>query len=90
MQSLVRMVQDRETENTEDEEECKKATSEALQKQWRNKAVVDTYEPGSTFKMFTAAMALEENVVKLDDVFVCGGSKRVGDFDISCWKSGGH
>ena len=79
-----------EIEEIEDEDERKEAVSLALQKQWRNKAVVDTYEPGSVFKMFTAAMALEENVVKLDDVFFCGGSKHVGEYDISCWKSSGH
>jgi len=62
----------------------------SLQKQWRNKAVSDTYEPGSTFKIFTMAMALEEKTNKLDDMFYCSGSKRVGDRTIRCWKAGGH
>ena len=48
--------------------------TEARQKMWRNKAVVDAYEPGSTFKSFVTAMALEENVVTLNDPFVCNGS----------------
>lgn len=63
---------------------------EALRRMWRNKAVVDSYEPGSTFKIFTTAMALEENVVKLDDTFHCSGSKKVASHNIRCWKSGGH
>ncbi len=63
---------------------------EELRKIWRNKAVVDSYEPGSTFKIFTSAMALEENVVKLNDTFYCGGSVRVANHNIRCWKSGGH
>lgn len=67
-----------------------KRKDEEVHKAWRNKAVVDTYEPGSTFKIFTSAMALEENVVKLDDKFFCSGSKQVGNFNISCWKHGGH
>ena len=60
-------------------------------KLWRNKAVCDTYEPGSTFKSITAAMALECNVVNpVTDTFYCTGSKRVSKFNISCHKRGGH
>ena len=44
---------------------------------WRNKAVSDTYEPGSTFKIITLAMALEEGAVDLDSQFYCGGSVTV-------------
>lgn len=64
--------------------------SEILAKTWRNKAVADTYEPGSTFKIFTSAMALDENVVTLDSVFNCNGSKNVAGTNIRCWKHGGH
>lgn len=71
-------------------EEKSKAISDILNKQWRNKAVVDTYEPGSTFKSFVASMALEENVVSLNEVFFCSGSHKVGDKSINCWKTGGH
>ena len=46
----------------------------AQQKQWRNKALSDTYEPGSTFKIITLAMALEEGVVSESSSFYCGGS----------------
>jgi len=67
-----------------------KRKDEEVRKAWRNKAVVDSYEPGSTFKIFTSAMALEENVVELEDKFTCTGSKRVGNFNIGCWKHGGH
>ena len=76
-------------ESLEGEEKSAKR-NESLQQMWRNKAVVDAYEPGSTFKIFTSAMALEEKVIKLDDKFYCSGSKKVGPHDISCWKAGGH
>lgn len=71
-------------------DEKKNKQNEALQKMWRNKAVVDCYEPGSTFKIITASMALEENVVKDSDRFTCTGSKKVGPFNISCHKHAGH
>lgn len=74
---------------TEGEERNKKY-SEELERMWRNKAVVDTYEPGSTFKIFTSAMALEENLVSDKDTFYCSGSTRVGNYNIRCWKAGGH
>ncbi len=64
--------------------------TEEVYKMWRNKAVVDSYEPGSTFKSITACMALEEGVVSLNEVFNCSGSMRVADTNISCWKTGGH
>jgi stage V sporulation protein D (sporulation-specific penicillin-binding protein) len=43
---------------------------------WRNKAVSDTYEPGSTFKIFTSAIALEENLVTTNSSFYCNGAKN--------------
>ena len=72
------------------ETEQAKAKGEALQKMWRNKAVSDTYEPGSTFKIIVAAAALEEKTVSLEDKFNCAGSLRVGGYNIRCWKPGGH
>lgn len=54
---------------------------------WRNPAVSDTYEPGSTFKLITSAAGLEEGVVKQDDKFVCKGSVTVGGQKLKCWKS---
>ncbi len=71
-------------------DEYDKAYSERLNKLWRNKAVVDSYEPGSTFKPFTAAMALEENLVSTNEFFSCSGGLQVNDYYIRCWKSGGH
>ncbi|MDD3766725.1 MAG: stage V sporulation protein D [Eubacteriales bacterium] len=71
-------------------EEKQKRQQQVWQKMWRNKAVVDSYEPGSTFKVFTSAMALEENAVKLDDRFYCSGSVQVATHRIRCWKHGGH
>ena len=71
-------------------DERKKLYNDEINKQWRNKAVVDSYEPGSTFKTFTAAMALEEGVVSLNEVFHCGGSLNVAGTNIGCWKNGGH
>lgn len=56
----------------------------------RNKAVVDSYEPGSTFKIAVASMALEENVVGLNDHFYCSGSIKVADRTISCANRNGH
>lgn len=66
------------------------AYGQILLKMRRNKAVVDSYEPGSTFKTVTASAALEEDVVKLDDSFVCTGSKVVKDRTIHCSNREGH
>ncbi len=70
--------------------ERNEAYSAELNKLWRNKAVVDAYEPGSTFKIFTSAMAIEENVITSNELFYCSGSKHVANYNINCWKHGGH
>lgn len=75
---------------TETEEEYDKAYSAAITKMWRNKAVVDSYEPGSTFKTLVAASALENGVAKVSDSFVCTGVRHVANRDIHCWKREGH
>jgi len=64
----------------------------AQQRQWRNKALSDTYEPGSTFKIITLAMALEESRVSDRDSFYCPGSVNVTGrtSPIRCWKTTGH
>lgn len=54
---------------------------------WRNKAVSNTYEPGSTFKLINAAIALEENIVDTDTkVFTCKGYEEFTDTKINCWR----
>ncbi len=63
---------------------------QARSKMWRDKAVSDTYEPGSTFKIITAAAALEENIVDENSNFFCGGFKQVADRKISCANTVGH
>ena len=62
---------------------------ELLNRMWRNPCISDTYEPGSTFKIITAA-ALEEGVVSLTDQFYCPGYKLVEDRRIRCAKTSGH
>lgn len=72
------------------EKEREKAEGEALSAMWRNKAVADTYMPGSVFKMCTASMALEEGKVNDETNFSCGGSYVVDDKTIHCTALGGH
>lgn len=67
-----------------------KELNEKLNDMWRNGCVCDTYEPGSTFKVFTATAAYEQGVVKLTDTFNCPGYKIVGDRRIRCHKTTGH
>lgn len=63
-----------------------------LYSMWRNRAVLDTYEPGSTFKVLTAAIGLEENVVETDteNDFFCSGYEEVADRKIKCTATSGH
>ena len=63
---------------------------ELLNRMWRNPCISDTYEPGSTFKIITAAAALEEGVVSLTDQFYCPVYKLVEDRRIRCAKTSGH
>lgn len=62
----------------------------ALNQMWRNGCLNDTYEPGSTFKIITAAAGLEEGVVSLEDTFSCPGFRIVEDRRIRCHKTTGH
>ena len=57
---------------------------------WRNTCINDTYEPGSTFKIITAAAGLESGAVTLEDRFSCPGFRVVEDRRIRCHKAGGH
>ena len=61
-----------------------------LFEQSKMKAVTDTYEPGSTFKILTIAAALEEGVTNLNDHFYCPGYRIVDGQRIKCWRSIGH
>ena len=72
------------------EEEIIENATDLRNKQWRSKAINDTYEPGSTFKTLTLAMALEENVVDMNTGFYCGGNMTVEGQKIWCSKRTGH
>lgn len=71
-------------------DEQAKAITQARNDQWRNSAVSDTYEPGSVFKIITAAAALEEGTVHVDDMFECKGYVRVAGNTIRCSHREGH
>ena len=73
-----------------DEEEKEKKENELLNRQWRNKAVSDTYEPGSVFKIVTASIALEENLINESSTFYCSGSTTVAGQHYNCHKLQGH
>ena len=73
-----------------DSEEYSAAYKAAYDAQMRNKALSDTYEPGSTFKPLTVAMALEQGIISLDDHYYCGGSYTVAGRSIACSKRTGH
>lgn len=86
-------AKDGETEEAPKEEETKSGEElkqEKLNGMWRNGCINDTYEPGSTFKVITAAAALETNSVTLSDTFNCPGFIIVDDRRIRCHKVGGH
>ena len=65
-----------------------KEKTESLQGMWRNKAISDTYEPGSVFKLITASGALEEGITDTDNPgeFACTGSITVAGARIKCWR----
>ncbi|MBQ2826677.1 MAG: PASTA domain-containing protein [Clostridia bacterium] len=73
-------------------EEYQKRYSEMLYNVWNNKTITDRYEPGSTFKIITAAAALEEKAVSVDDTFYCSGAYYVEGYPdpIHCHRLVGH
>ncbi|MBR4014867.1 MAG: PASTA domain-containing protein, partial [Anaerotignum sp.] len=60
--------------------------NDLLNKMWRNTAINDTYEPGSTFKIITSSAGLEEGVVTPESSFYCRGFHIAGDRQIKCWR----
>lgn len=73
-----------------DSQEYSELKTSLLLNTWSNKAMTEAYVPGSTFKIITAAMALEEGVVQTDDHFNCPGYYMVGSTKIRCHKTTGH
>ena len=73
-----------------DGKEYDEAKTAVLLDMWRNRAIGDPYEPGSTFKIVTAAIALEENLIKENDSFYCPGHYKVANETIHCWRHAGH
>lgn len=74
----------------DESDEYLKALQNAQMEQWRNSAVSDTYEPGSTFKTVVLAAALEEGVVSDSDTFTCTGSVKIAGNTIQCSRRSGH
>lgn len=75
---------------TEGSDEYKAYKSELMQIMWSNKAVSETYEPGSTFKIVTVSAALDLGVASTSDTFSCNGYHTVGGWRIKCHKTTGH
>ena len=78
------------TDGTDTDGLSSEKKQELLNAMWRNGCINDTYEPGSTFKIITAAAGLEAGVVTLEDRFSCSGAIIVDDRRIRCHKAGGH
>ena len=77
-------------ESITDDEEKAIYESEAVQNQWRNFTVNDTYVPGSVFKTFIASAALEENVADLNTSYTCTGGIQVDTYRMNCHLHSGH
>ena len=80
-------ISDKEWDKMSGEEQNTK-----LQETWNNRAITSTYEPGSVFKIVTAAAGLEEGIVEPDtqNIFTCNGYEKVSGLKISCSDSSGH
>ncbi|MDE5700481.1 MAG: peptidoglycan glycosyltransferase [Lachnospiraceae bacterium] len=85
----IQTVQSESTEEGQTEVK-QESTQDLLNKMWRNGCINDTYEPGSTFKIITAAAGLESGAVRLEDNFSCPGFIIVDDRRIRCHKVAGH
>ncbi len=70
--------------------EYKALKNELLYTMWSNKAISELYEPGSTFKIFTASVGVETGATTMEERYSCTGSLKIGGYNISCHKRGGH
>ncbi len=73
-----------------EESEQAQAETNALYSQWRNRAISDSYEPGSVFKLFVAAAALEEGIITPDYTYNCAGSVKVANYYQHCFNHKAH
>jgi len=97
VENAIRQAEEEGRELTEEEktpltyeEAYQQAYSNAVYSQWTNKAITDTYEPGSTFKAIVLAAGLEEGVIDENSTFDCGGSVQVDTWTIRCSARSGH
>lgn len=90
MEENGEIVKKTETVSASREELTDEEYQDRLNRMWRNGAINDTYEPGSTFKIITAAAGLSEGVVTVNDTFSCPGYVIVEDRKIRCHKVAGH
>ena len=88
IQNAYRTGEEEKTEEEQKTEEEKQ--TELLNEMWRNGCINDTYEPGSAFKVVTAAAALESGAATIEDHFYCPGYVIAGDRRIRCHKIAGH
>ena len=79
-----------EIEALENEDEKKKANSDALFAQWRNRVISDSYEPGSVFKIFVAAAGLEEGIITTESTYNCTGQIKVANYYQHCYHRTAH
>ena len=79
-----------EIELIEDETEKANAKLNAQYSQWRNRAISDAYDPGSVFKVFVAASALEEGIITTDSTYNCVGSIKVANYYQHCFHNTAH
>lgn len=79
-----------EDESLSENEKYLRSKSYYQNLQWSNRAITSTYEPGSVFKVITAAAAIEEGVADLNTGYYCSGVINFATRNIHCWKAGGH
>jgi len=90
LEQLAEIEGEEDEEEKENEGEAEVTLGSLQHRQWRNKAVNDTYEPGSTYKILTLAAALEEGKVTKNSSFNCSGAVVVDGWEMKCSKRTGH